>query len=476
MMIVHQSRPRMSLIRQMKRCTLLSLPVLLLYLFPSSVFAQYTLRLNNTDQAPPLMVCPGQKPPTKKSVPNSTDVVLEVPTMEEVGSAIFEMRKELNNNDHPSRLNLPRNTQGPIRIGIWGDSHTAANFFTEELIQAIGLNREDVGRSYFAANIGRAGVRLPIQKSCLGGGWKFDYAHQSQAAMNSGGEFPIGMIRLQSKNWNSYLWLDFRAQNLNANMRSLQILIDPIGTDHRTVIGISVDQLPETMLELDGQNKNILLEADEPFSIVKIRLIKGAVSLDGFLPQYVTPAKLIIDTLAIPGSTAKAWTHLNQPTNLVPNYDLVFLAYGTNEGNSPKFDSSLYQTDLRQGLVNFRKVYPQAACVLIGPTDRGVLVPSNRKNKHSKKKAPVTPPNQLLKYSKIHAEIAHLQALEAKNAGCEFWNWQAAMGGMGSAYAWAYEKPALMARDLTHLTISGYQKSARLFSNDLQLKQLLNPD
>ena len=42
-----------------------------------------------------------------------------------------------------------------------------------------------------------------------------------------------------------------------------------------------------------------------------------------------------------------------------------------------------------------------------------------------------------------------------------------AMGGPGSAYLWAKEQPPLMAPDLVHFTVRGYQRLGQEFSRAL---------
>jgi lysophospholipase L1-like esterase len=42
-----------------------------------------------------------------------------------------------------------------------------------------------------------------------------------------------------------------------------------------------------------------------------------------------------------------------------------------------------------------------------------------------------------------------------------------AMGGAGSAYRWAQQNPAWMAKDLIHFTVPGYQRLAQLMAQDL---------
>ena len=449
-----------------------------LILHPSAVLAQLSLNFNNTELAPEPFICPGQKSIKAKPSSPSNEEKLGLPSLDLLSTALATYpHQTIENTTQSTPLRFPKDLKQPIKIGLWGDSHLAANFFSEELIKSIGITKEDTLPSFFAANIGRAGVRLPLRKSCLGGGWKYSYAYNatpqnsSNPVMSNG--FPIGMIRMQAKNQDSYLWLDFRTQALSMPaMQSLEILLDPVGTDEQTILGITLDEgIAESRVEV-GRLSKLSINADFPFSTMKIRLIRGSLSLDGFIPHYTKTPKINIDNLAIPGSTAKSWTNLSTANGEIPPYDLVILAYGTNEGNNPKFDSTTYQADLQLGLTNFRRIYPNTACVLLGPTDRGILVPSN---KHLKKGVKPKPIPDLLKYSKVHATISSIQEREASIAGCAFWDWQKAMGGMGSAYTWAFEKPPLMSKDLIHLTIPGYQRSARQFSSDFLLKSLINP-
>jgi lysophospholipase L1-like esterase len=55
----------------------------------------------------------------------------------------------------------------------------------------------------------------------------------------------------------------------------------------------------------------------------------------------------------------------------------------------------------------------------------------------------------------------------AARAGCDFWSAFEAMGGAGSAYRWARATPALMAPDLIHFTVKGYQRLAQDFAESI---------
>ena len=103
-------------------------------------------------------------------------------------------------------------------------------------------------------------------------------------------------------------------------------------------------------------------------------------------------------------------------------------------------------------------MFPDAACLLIGPTDRGVRI---RKPSASRaRRQPAPEPPDLMKFARIHRDITVAQAEVGKRYNCASWDWQAFMGGPASIYSWVLSTPPRAARDLTHLTPTGYRQSA----------------
>ena len=161
---------------------------------------------------------------------------------------------------------------------------------------------------------------------------------------------------------------------------------------------------------------------------------------------------------------------------------LAILAYGTNEGNQKPFNPESYRELLVGAVRNLRDVFPQAACLLIAPGDRGILIPKSRAEKikrkgakggkSNKKTKPVTPakqgPSDLFVYSRIHQQIGDIQKEVATQYGCSSWSMFEAMGGTASAYGWARSSPALMAPDLIHFTIKGYEQLARQLAQEIK--------
>jgi len=145
-------------------------------------------------------------------------------------------------------------------------------------------------------------------------------------------------------------------------------------------------------------------------------------------------------------------------------YDAVILEYGTDEA-AGDFDPSQYTEALRQALTKMREVMPKAPCLLIGAPDRGS---TDRVIRSQRATRSVRSGNfdrtQRLKASLIHKQVNAIQSRIGSQFGCHSWDWQQAMGGPGAAYRWARAKPALMSRDLIHLTADGYRQSAEVLA------------
>ncbi|MEI8399665.1 MAG: GDSL-type esterase/lipase family protein [Alcaligenaceae bacterium] len=426
---------------------------------------------------PPDLQCPTSKPAARPTTaPTPIEELYEIPEEDLLLELIKSLPHPTTNTEGAISLfsKLPKSR--PLHIGLWGDSHAAANFFAEELIQSVNLPKDKVLPRFIPPTLARGGVRLPLRKQCQGQGWKYDLAY---VGGQEGVQFSRGMARLNTIVNNSYQWIDFRTQGQQPNLRGVDILY--AASTMPTTLGLTIDQLPEQLVELKlNQRGAIQIQAQGGLlSTLKLRLVKGSLSLEGFVPSYAEQARLYFDTLAIPGATARSWKlvdpeYFKALGNQTP-YDVVLLQYGTNEGNQKPFSPETYENDLTASLQNLRRIYPDAICVLLGPTDRGTLIARSGKTKsraNTQKEqvqdsgAP-TIAKELLVYSRIHEQISRIQQTVSQQYGCGFWDWQQAMGGPGGSYAWLKQKPTLMARDLIHLTVAGYQESARLFSQEM---------
>jgi lysophospholipase L1-like esterase len=395
------------------------------------------------------LLCPSQTSAAPARSPTGQD---RIPTDEDLSGA-FEAPIA----DRPlslptalvERFELPAAGER-MRIGVWGDSHVAAGFITDELTKIAEAKGLRVDTRVIPASAGRPGVRLPIRKVCKAG-WQFQPGYTAQGPIELG----PSLSTLRSSRSGDYLWLDFR-HRADRVVRGLRI--HHLRARSRAAIGVRIDDGVERRLELGAGV--IHVRASASISTMKLRALQGEVALQEIEIEYENPAPLTIDVFGLPSATVKGWSNA-EPAYLKraigdEGFDAVVLEYGTNEGAVESFDPQKYAALLSDALRALREVQPGAACLLIGPTDRGVRIPSRRGGRPD-----------LLRYARIHEQIARIQGRVGAQYGCVTWDWQRYMGGPGSMYWWARQTPALAAPDLIHLTPAGYRRTATALARSI---------
>jgi len=459
-----------------------------------------TLQVNNAGTSNVALVCPRKGPTTARPAAPPTEPT-EIPGGDEVEQALQEVQAGPTAQPVRSTTLLQGNPRG-WRIAIWGDSHMAAAFFSDQMVRQLVPADAAVSSRFVHAGVGHGGVRALVRKTCLSGDWarEMAYAHADAAAAPG-----PGMTTLVAKRPGASLALDLRDAQGLARHTHLQLLYHGDGTGG-TQLAISVDGEAETTIRLAPSSgpSALALHASAAVSSLHIRVVDGPFRFQGLKRMddpatavASSPAALHLDLFAYPGATVAGWVRsdlgylaswfTDPPDN--QTYDLALIAFGTNEGNDPRFNETAYRDMLTQAVGNFRRVFPSTQCVLMGPGDRGIRVAKSKAVKSAKKQAAkgktqknakgsantqpakAMPAVNLLKYARIHAQIGQIQSEVATQHGCQFWSMQTAMGGVGSAYAWARQNPPLMAPDLIHFTPAGYRELANRFLVDLGLAQ-----
>jgi lysophospholipase L1-like esterase len=443
----------------------------------------------------PELVCPkppGAAPP-KPPAPTPPPE-FELPEPDEVVAALEADRAE--NPEHPELLEHPERLDsalqgnglrtllppdGRLRIGVWGDSHIAAAFFTEELARVLAAPDRPAKSRYVQAGFGHPGVRGLVRKSCVSPGWTREAGHARRSAAAAPGP---GLVTLVSDQGGAMLNWDLRDAAGQPQYSGLQLLYD--AGDEAARIGIRIDGGEEQLFAVQRGSgpAAIDLQADAAMSLLQIRLLSGTLRFQGL--RFDGQAALQMDVFGYPGATVAGWAGLDLDHFRAwfddDAYGLVLLAFGTNEANDPEFKPERYRASLTQAVQNLRRFAPGAGCLLLAPGDRGVKVPVSRVKRAApaqthapgkpgrpgKDKPVARPPRpDLLKYARLHQTIAGIQREVATAQGCQAWSAQAAMGGIGSAYGWVRSVPPLMAPDLLHFTAAGYRKLAHRLAADL---------
>jgi len=342
----------------------------------------------------------------------------------------------------------PAGPQGPYRIALWGDSLTSAPIFMDAALAAAGIDARAVLPGFVQAGMQVSGLASPVKLACATDGWRTAYAFKEQGTTPA---FSEGLLSMTSSGPGDAVFLDLRDAHAAARVRELDVLYDKAGPNASLLLGVSVDGHAERLIPLSRTDARVLRIAPQaPMATVRIRLVSGRVRLHGFRPRYDDVPRIVLDTMSVPGGTLRAWSQVDPrlaPGG--PDYDLILLQYGTNEGAAPAFDAARYAAYLRTHLAQVRAAHPDARCILIGPPDRGVVAGRG---------------GDPMKYATIHRSIALAQRRASAAFRCGFWDWQGETGGPGTAVRWARSQPPFMQPDLTHMTARGYDASGRQFA------------
>jgi lysophospholipase L1-like esterase len=130
--------------------------------------------------------------------------------------------------------------------------------------------------------------------------------------------------------------------------------------------------------------------------------------------------------------------------------DLVVLAFGTNEGFSPRFDAAAYEAGLRSGIGRIRRLSDHAVPILLAaPPDaatRNATLAANGGPPGAACADGVFVPSALDRVREIQRRVA-------ADLGLGFHDMSEAMGGPCSAVAWS--RRGWMRPDLVHFTRAG---------------------
>lgn len=164
-------------------------------------------------------------------------------------------------------------------------------------------------------------------------------------------------------------------------------------------------------------------------------------------------AGVLVDTLGLNGAEM-VWLERADPAvrrallaRVGPR--LLVLSYGANDMTATGFTREGYVEQARRILAALRRDAPEATILVTGPTDRS----------HRRKGAR----RELVRRNEPEIVGALREAALAE--GCAFWDARAAMGGEGSIDAW--RKRGLAGRDLVHLTERGYRILGSLLAESL---------
>jgi lysophospholipase L1-like esterase len=339
--------------------------------------------------------------------------------------------------------------QGHTRLSFWGASHVAGEFFTGELRRILQDRYGDAGHGFVMPAAPWTGYRASDVNLCTGGAWTSDF-HNRKGGRDDGLFGPGGMS-IETLAPTSYGWVQTTKSNPHGRaVTRFEVLYlrQPGGGG----LDLHVDDIAPIRVSTrgdEGPGVAVLSVPDGPHRLAVSGAGDGPARVFGVHMERDVPG-VIVDAMGVSGRTAASW--LSWDADLQRAYldrrpvDLAVLAYGTNEANDGGLTPDEYRVTLRKVLTRMRAVLPDAACVLIGPSDRA--------RKVSGATYAIWEPT---------AWVAAVQREVGPEFGCATWDLQEVGGGPGSMIRWWGATPALAAGDLIHFTAAGYRELAARF-------------
>ncbi len=325
---------------------------------------------------------------------------------------------------------------GPLRLVHFGDSHTAADEWTNTLRGAFQLRFGDGGAGFVSA--GRATYRRVDLRTTNSAGWQL----QGNMSQSSDGRHGMAGASISTQRPGELVTLSPTAKHVE-----VQFLRQPGGGG----LTLLADGQPLQTISTDGPEGWAFVEQTVgEASRVEVQTTDDApVRLFGFVSEK--GRGVTYDQFGINGAQASifdGWdANLWVPQLARRAPGLILLAYGTNDAGNKDYTFASYKAMFSGVLAKLRQASPTASILVLGPPDRMyrwryTLAPFPRLEM-----------------------IAQAQREAALEHGCGFWDLRERMGGAGAMQRWVTAGAAQ--GDYVHFTGAGYRLIGATLFNDL---------
>lgn len=340
--------------------------------------------------------------------------------------------------------------QGQARVAWYGASHTAADLWSGHVRRGLQERFGDAGHGFLLPFRWHGGYRHQDINNRASKGWTV-HRHRMLDPLPEG-DYGYGGVAVSSADPSQ--WMEVRTCTDNACGRK----VDQIEVWVRRGPGGGT-----LLVTIDGKTRPLSTASktgsvhferykvgDEGHTLRLAPKGDGEVKVYGVVFERSAPGA-IVDQLGIPGMRGDILLNWRErPWRLQlqrRSPDLVVLAYGTNAVGDDHEPISRFRAGWRQVLERLRAAAPQAACLIVGTTDR-----------------PTRPDAAGRRFHRPRIDLViQAQREVAAEYGCGFWDAFAAMGGRGSMLRWV--EAGLAGSDHVHLTRAGYElKGDRLLT------------
>lgn len=337
----------------------------------------------------------------------------------------------------------------PVRISQYGDSLISGDGFTGRLRRALQSRFGDGGHGYIPLTapsrfMGFNGLRVSSSDS-----WKLD-------SIGSKGKKPkmlgVGGVSFVPQ---GPTMLKIQAKKKSRTFDTIGLMAKPRSADKNVDFDLKTSHSPKSIsIPPKDLNDHVHWLTMKPTSTIELSNFTRA-TYYGVVVENKGPG-IVVDNFGMLSSKASSLTRMNssywkqQMTSRGVN--LASFSFGTNSAGVGK--------PSKKWLARYQRVYGHVlkAAQEVG-AERDCLVLSIL-TRASKQDDVITP------YPSVKAMVG-AQRQSAQDAGCAFWDMNAAIGGEDGPSKWYRHSPKWLGSDLAHPTPRGYSKLAKLFEQAL---------
>lgn len=321
-----------------------------------------------------------------------------------------------------------------LRVVQLGDSHTAGDYFTDELRQRLQQKRGNGGIGVILPHAIRGQRSATV--SYEANGWEVNTSRSGD------GDFPMGGVISTS----SFGTLTLSARHPSSQVQTVTFTLKPHRQNSQLIVISNGKKQIISGLKM-GKWQTAQLEATFPITIqAQGALDLGLINVEGQKSRGVVVSSLGINGAQL--TQTQKWRADWVNDLKVSQADIVILAYGTNEAFNDNLDLMKTEQVWRTTIRKIRQQLPKAKIILLG--------------------APESLRSTVGKCGVRPTMLDSVQAMQQRLASQEkifFWSWEKAMGGQCSMKSWINQ--GLASKDGVHFTAQGYKLVASRFATDI---------
>jgi lysophospholipase L1-like esterase len=328
----------------------------------------------------------------------------------------------------------------PLRIVQIGDSHTAGDFFTEQLRRRLQASYGDAGIGWIIPGpvAGQSAARYDIRSS---GAWTFQTGRSGTVT-----DLPLGGF-LNTGSAGSQLLIRPTPQASRGPWRFGALVRRATGSSAASLRLIGAGRSSQ-VFPLSAQWMPVELSLQNtPSAQYVLQVLSGRVDVAGLWIERESPG-VVLDHIGRNGATLLAfqrWSDAAMASLFQARpVDAIVLAYGTNEAVD-HLAASTYFASINTVVRRLQLAAPGTPVIIL--TAPSFSQGGGSQCEHYR-------PRSL-------RAVVTAQMAAGRLPGVQVWNWMQAMGGECSVAQWS--RQGLMARDWIHMSPAGYRRSADLF-------------